>query len=172
MLTRTSWSPFPATFVVPSQNREWRVTVQYTLQRYVTLPIRDLILVANHARYSRPHFLGVRPSIRSKPITAFLATPHTHLAEVVAEFRFRIHCWSLALNWHITLNPYPFNPSKTVEHPLSYKIKRELMEFPTHVEPPNTHATSIKSVGMQKEKVTADFSVPLKILWLTRNIRR
>lgn len=26
----------------------------------------------------RPHLLGVGPSIRSKPITAFSATPHTH----------------------------------------------------------------------------------------------
>jgi hypothetical protein len=40
-----------------SRNREWQVTVLYTLQRCVALPIRDLNLGANRVYSSRPHFL-------------------------------------------------------------------------------------------------------------------
>ena len=47
----------------------------YTLQRCAALPMRDLIIVTNRAAYSHPHFLGVRPSIRPKPITALLRDP-------------------------------------------------------------------------------------------------
>ena len=46
-LTRISWSSFPAAFVVPFPEQGVTATIWYTLQRCVTLPIRDLILVAN-----------------------------------------------------------------------------------------------------------------------------
>jgi hypothetical protein len=44
------------------------------------------------------------------------------------------------------------------------------MSIPNYYESIETQPCPIKSVGMRIEKVTTDFSVPLKILWLTRNI--
>src|SRR3954462_11832278 len=47
----------------------------YTLQRCVTLPMRDQLLVVQPGVLSRPQFHDVRPSSWSKPITAPFATP-------------------------------------------------------------------------------------------------
>src|SRR3954451_15046761 len=51
----------------------------YTLQRCVTLPMRDQLLVAQPGVLSRPQFHDVGPSSWSKPITAPFATPHASL---------------------------------------------------------------------------------------------
>ena len=51
----------------------------YTLQRCVTLPMRDQLLVAQPGVLSRPQFHDVGPSSWSKPITAPFATSHASL---------------------------------------------------------------------------------------------
>ena len=51
----------------------------YTLQRCVTLPMRDQLLVAQPGVLSRPQFHDVGPRSWSKPITAPFATPHASL---------------------------------------------------------------------------------------------
>ena len=48
----------------------------YTLQRCVTLPMRDQLLVAQPGVLSRPQFHDVGPSSWSKPITALSATSY------------------------------------------------------------------------------------------------
>ena len=48
----------------------------YTLQRCVTLPMRDQLLVAQPGILSRPQFHDVGPSSWSKPITALSATSY------------------------------------------------------------------------------------------------
>ena len=51
----------------------------YTLQRCVTLPMRDQLLVAQPGVLSRPQFHDVGPSSWSKTITAPFATSHASL---------------------------------------------------------------------------------------------
>ena len=73
-LTRTSWSYFPAAFAVLSQNREWQATFLYSAE------VRCFTHERSYPCYqpgvlSRPHFHGVRPSIRPKPITALPRDP-------------------------------------------------------------------------------------------------
>ena len=51
----------------------------YTLQRCVTLPMRDQLLVAQPGVLSRPQFHDVGPNSWSKPITASFATSHASL---------------------------------------------------------------------------------------------
>ena len=48
----------------------------YTLQRCVTFPMRDQLLVAQPGVLSRPQFHDVGPSSWSKPITALFATSY------------------------------------------------------------------------------------------------
>src|SRR3954470_3004623 len=50
----------------------------YTLQRCVTLPMRDQLLVAQPGVLSRPQFHDVGPSSWSKPITALSATSYVY----------------------------------------------------------------------------------------------
>jgi hypothetical protein len=77
-LTITSWSSFPAAFVVPfpelgvtSHNLIHSAEVRYFSHKR-TYPCCQLGVL------SRPHFLGVRLGIRTKPITAFFATSQIH----------------------------------------------------------------------------------------------
>ena len=50
----------------------------YTLQRCVTFPMRDQLLVAQPGVLSRPLFHDVGPSSWSKPITALSATSYVY----------------------------------------------------------------------------------------------
>ena len=78
-LTRTSWSSFPAAFAVPFPEQGVTVTILDTLCRGALLyPTRDLNHVAGREYVPVHTSFGVRPSIRSKPITAFSATLQTH----------------------------------------------------------------------------------------------
>ena len=77
-LTRTSRSSFPAAFVVPfpehgvtSHNLIHSAEVRYFSHKRIYPCFQ-------HGIPFRAHFLGVRPSIRTKPITVFSATQHTH----------------------------------------------------------------------------------------------
>ena len=87
-LNRTSRSSFPAAFVVPfpeqgvtSHNLIHSAEVRYFSHKRTYPCCQPGVL-------SRPHFLGVRPSIRSKPITVLLRDPayppfcRTHISPV------------------------------------------------------------------------------------------
>jgi hypothetical protein len=77
-LTRTSWSSFPAAFAVPFPEQGVTVTIQYPLQRCVTFPIRDLILVANQAQAFPSTLPWCEARCKIQVHTAFSATSQTH----------------------------------------------------------------------------------------------
>ena len=124
-LTRTSRSSFPAAFAVLSQNKEWQATIQYTLQRCATFPTRDSYPCYQPGVPSRPHFLGVRPSIRSKPITALLRDP-AHPPFCIARPSVAYQSWAL--------DPRPLiqsiiDPSAQVVHLLGPESLRPLNQL-------------------------------------------
>src|SRR3954447_19023655 len=59
----------------------------YTLQRCVTLPMRDQLLVAQPGVLSCPQFHDVGPSSWSKPITTPFATSHAPLVYTMPTYR-------------------------------------------------------------------------------------
>src|SRR3954471_4804388 len=132
----------------------------YTLQRCVTLPMRDQLLVAQLGILSRPQFHDVGPGSWSKPITA--------------PSRPRMHPWC---------TPCPHNELRQwFVQTVRCQNYRGTMRVPTHMLhilyklPINMHATRITATTctsgfMREEEDTSDFSGPFQILWLTRNIR-
>ena len=77
-LTRTSRSSFPAAFVVPfpEQGVTSHNLIHFAEVRYFSH--KRTYPCCQPGVLSRPHLLGVRPNIRTKPITVFSATSHTH----------------------------------------------------------------------------------------------
>ena len=73
-LTRTSWSSFPAAFAVLSQNKEWQATFLHSAEVRCFTHERSYPCCTSEL-HARPHFLGVGPSIRTKPITVLLRDP-------------------------------------------------------------------------------------------------
>src|SRR3954469_13090419 len=59
----------------------------YTLQRCVTLPMRDQLLVAQPVVLSCPQYHDVGPSSWSKPISAPVATSHASLVYTMPTYR-------------------------------------------------------------------------------------
>ena len=109
-----------------SRNREWQVTVLYTLQRCVALPIRDLNLGANQVYIPVHTSYGVRPGIRSSQ-SCSSATSNTHpllhaptlgprRSHYSCRFqggpRPRRQCWAL---------PYTPTPVAATHHRLQYR---------------------------------------------------
>src|SRR4051812_44608425 len=133
----------------------------YTLQRCVTLPMRDQLLVAQPGVLSRPQFHDVGPSSWSKTITAPFTTLHASLCTPCPHNELR--------QWFVQ-TVICQNYFGTMRVPTN--MLHILYELPINMHATRITATTCTSGLMREEEDTTDFSVPFQISWLTRNIRR